>query len=571
MKPKSVVIENVRPIFNEGRYPIKREVGDTVTVWADIFRDGHELFEAFLVYREKGSKKWSRTPMEFVDNDRWRGTFQLEKNARYEYTIEAWPQHLQKVISRFKPILEVVADRPLARYAAWYEMFHRSQGKIEGKSATFDDMIARLPEIKEMGFDVIYLPPIHPIGETNRKGKNNLLKALPEEPGSPWAIGNKSGGHKAVNPELGTLEDFDRFAAECKKMNFEIALDFALNCSPDHPYVAEHSEWYYKNPDGTIKFAENPPKKYEDIYPLNFYCEDWKELWKELLSIIVFWRKHGVTIFRVDNPHTKPAVFWEWLIAKAQEKYPDLIFLSEAFTKPKMMKALAKAGFTQSYTYFTWRNSKSELTEYLTELTQSEMKEYFRGNLFTNTPDILTEYLQKGGRPAFITRSVLAATLSSVYGIYNGFELCENTPKEEGKEEYLDSEKYQYKVWDWDRPGNIKAEISKINKIRQENPALHEYENLKFFKCDNDNVIFYGKMTSDRSNIICVAVNLDPFHRQITNLYLPLDLWGIEDWETFKAHELLTDRVYQWKGGKIWNIPLGPEEGMTAIWRISKN
>ena len=349
-----------------------------------------------------------------------------------------------------------------------------------------------------MGFDVIYFPPIHPIGLTNRKGRNNSVTCQPGEPGVPYAIGNRhlgcpnGGGHKDIEPSLGTFEDFAWLEKEIRRRGMEIALDFAINCSPDHPYVAEHPEWFYKRPDGTIKYAENPPKKYEDIYPLNFRCTNWPELWEEMKSIILFWAERGVRIFRVDNPHTKPVAFWEFLIAGVREKFPDTIFLSEAFTRPKMMKVLARAGFTQSYTYFTWRTSKQELTEYFTELTQTEMRQYFRGNLFTNTPDILPFHLQTGGPPMFRIRAVLAATLSSVYGIYSGFELCENAALP-GREEYLDSEKYQLKERDWDAPGNIKALITQLNRIRRENRALHFYDNLRFHPVDNEALLFYSK------------------------------------------------------------------------------
>ena len=345
-----------------------------------------------------------------------------------------------------------------------------------------------------MGFNVIYFPPIHPIGHTNRKGPNNSLKSEPGDPGVPYAIGSEAGGHKAIEPSLGTLDDFDWLVGELRDRGMEIALDFAINCSPDHPYVRDHPEWFFHRPDGTIKFAENPPKKYEDIYPLNFRCENWRELWEEMKSIILFWAGHGVRIFRVDNPHTKPVPFWEFLIGGVRAKYPDVIFLSEAFTRPKMMKALAKAGFQQSYTYFTWREGKQELMDYFTELTQTEMRDYFTGNLFPNTPDILPFHLQTGGRPAFMVRALLAATLSSVYGIYSGFELCENDALPR-REEYLNSEKYQLKARDWNKPGNIKDWITRLNRIRRENRALHLYDNLRFHHADNEGIMFYSKMT----------------------------------------------------------------------------
>jgi starch synthase (maltosyl-transferring) len=568
--PISVVIENVSPALEAGRYPVKREVGDTLLVEADIFREGHEALAAELLYRLAGTKKWTAVAMAMGENDRWSASFLLRKNARYEYTVRAWPVHLTKVVTEYPRVLEVVVDRVRARWAAWYELFPRSQGTVEGKSGTFNDVIRRLPEIKAMGFDVLYFPPIHPIGETNRKGANNALKAQPGEPGCPWAIGNRHGGHKAIDPALGTIKDFDRLVKAAAKQGMEIALDFALQCSPDHPWAKSHPDWFYREKDGTIKFAENPPKKYEDIYPINFYSRDWKNLWKEILGVVLHWVRHGVKTFRVDNPHTKPVVFWEWLIAEVQKKHPDVIFLAEAFTRPKMMRQLAKIGFTQSYTYFTWKNTKPELTEYLSELTQSEMKEYYRGNLFANTPDILHEYLQTGGRPAFLIRGALAATLSPVYGIYSGFELCENTPKIPGKEEYLDSEKYQFKVWDWDREGNIKSFITRLNAIRRENPALQEYDNLRFYKSENDQVLFYGKQTADLENIIVCAVNLDPFNVQTTTLHMPLGEWGIEEWRTYKAEDLLSGRTLHLKGGRVWGIRLDPQVNPVAIWRISR-
>ncbi|MBF0624891.1 MAG: alpha-1,4-glucan--maltose-1-phosphate maltosyltransferase [Magnetococcales bacterium] len=440
-----------------------------------------------------------------------------------------------------EPPLEVMVDRVKARFAAWYEFFPRSQGHDPNRSATFRECIQRLPEIKGMGFDVVYLPPIHPIGFTARKGPNNSLHAGPNDPGCPYAIGNHQGGHMAVEPGLGTLDDFRAFERACREMDMEVALDFAINCSPDHPYVAQHPEWFFKRPDGTIKYAENPPKKYEDIYPLNFNAPDgaWRQLWEEMRNIILFWAHMGVRIFRVDNPHTKPVPFWQWLIQSVQKENPDILFLSEAFTRPPMMQALAKVGFTQSYTYFTWRNFKHEIQEYFTELTQSPASEYMRGNLFPNTPDILPRILQEGGRPAFLSRFVLAATLGSVYGIYSGYELAENVAVP-GKEEYLHSEKYQFKVWDWSRPGNLKEYIQRVNWIRRENPALHHARTLRFHKCNNESILFYGKVSPDRRNIILIVVNLDPFHNQGGDIQIPLEDIGLRPGEHFELHELIT-------------------------------
>jgi len=469
-----------------------------------------------------------------------------------------------------EPALEVIVDRVAARYAAWYEIFPRSQGTVPGKSATFEDCKRRLPEIKSMGFDVIYFPPIHPIGVTKRKGPNNSLVAGPNDPGSPYAIGGKEGGHMAVEPGLGTIEDFVSFERTCRSFGMEIALDFAINCSPDHPYVTEHQEWFFKRPDGTIKYAENPPKKYEDIYPLNFNVpgDAWKTLWEEMRTVLLFWIKKGVRIFRVDNPHTKPVPFWHWLIEEIQRDYPDVIFLAEAFTRPPMMQVLAKVGFTQSYTYFTWRNFKQELIVYLTELTQTEVSEYFRGNFFANTPDILPQFLQEGGRPAFRIRFVLACTLSSVYGIYSGFELCENKAVP-GKEEYLNSEKYEYKVWDWNRPGNFKDYISKINRIRQDNPALHLYKNLRFYPASDDNILFYGKATEDRSNIVFVAVNLDPFKAHEATIYIPIHEFGITQTETYELHNLITGERTLCKGEQN-TVTLDPEVEPAHIYSLEK-
>jgi starch synthase (maltosyl-transferring) len=464
--------------------------------------------------------------------------------------------------------LIVIADRVRARYGAWYEMFPRSQGTVAGRSGTFKDCERRLPAIQAMGFDVLYLPPIHPIGRSNRKGPNNSLEAGPDDPGSPYAIGNEQGGHDAVEPALGTLADFEHLTHVAHDHGMEIALDFAINCSPDHPYVTQHPDWFYHRPDGTIKYAENPPKKYQDIYPLDFYCRDWQNLWQEMKRVLLFWVDRGVKIFRVDNPHTKPVAFWEWVIHEIQTTHSDVMFLSEAFTRPKMMRALAKAGFTQSYTYFTWRNTKQELTEYLSELTQSEMKEYFRANFFTNTPDILPEILQHGGRAAFKFRLVLAATLSPAYGIYSGYELCENRALP-GTEDYLHSEKYEYKVWDWDRPGAITEYVTKINRIRRENPALHEYENLRFYAADNDQVLFYGKMTFDRMNAVLVAVNLNPFQTQNATLTIPLGELGLAPDETYQLHDLIADRR-DLVIGNTYSIRLDPHEEPAAILAVRR-
>lgn len=470
--------------------------------------------------------------------------------------------------TQYEPAPQLTVDRREARTAAWYEFFPRSAEGRGDRGSTFRDCLRRIDDAKAMGFDVIYFPPIHPIGHTNRKGRNNSVTSEPGEPGVPYAIGSEFGGHKAIEPSLGTMEDFEWLERQVRNRGMEIALDFAINCSPDHPYVKEHPEWFYRRPDGTIKYAENPPKKYEDIYPLNFRCENWQELWEEMKSIILFWADHGVRIFRVDNPHTKPVAFWEYLISGVRDKYPDVIFLSEAFTKPKMMKALAKAGFTQSYTYFTWRNTKAELTEYFTELTQTEMREYFRGMLFPNTPDILPFSLQEGGRPAFMIRAVLAATLSSLYGLYSGFELCENAALP-GREEYLDSEKYQWKERDWDAPGNIKDLITRLNRIRKENRALHFYDNLRFYRTDNDSILCYGKMTPSRNNIILVVVNLDPRYSQNSYVHVPLEDFGPMESDTYQVHDLLNDAQYLWRGSSNY-VELNPNVQPAHIFRVRR-
>ena len=642
----SAVIENLQPLVDGGRYPIKRVVGEDVVVEADIFKDGHDVVAAVVKWRILGKRHWRETPMTFVDNDRWRGVCTLYDTAIYEYTVEAWTdtfrgwqreftakfeadvsplrseamegaallkaaaqrahdpadsarlwelsermctvanseindiaqsRELEVLMAtypdrsgatQYAPPPRVIVDRPAAQIGAWYEFFPRSAEGRGDRGSTFRDCLPRIDDVIAMGFDVIYFPPIHPIGHTNRKGRNNSITCEPGDPGVPWAIGSEAGGHKAVEPALGTLADFDWLQKEVRKRGMEIALDFAINCSPDHPYVKEHPDWFYKRPDGSIKYAENPPKKYEDIYPLNFRCENWPELWAEMKSIVLFWADHGVRIFRVDNPHTKPVAFWEYLVTGVRDKYPDAVFLAEAFTRPKMMKALAKAGFTQSYTYFTWRNSKRELTEYFTELTQTEMSEYFRANLWPNTPDILPFVLQDGGRPAFMTRVAIAATLSTLYGIYSGYELCENKALPD-REEYLDSEKYQWKERDWNAPGNIKDWIARLNKIRKENRALQFYDNLRFYGADNDAILFYGKMTAARDNIIFVIVNLDPYRKQSAYVDVPIDQFGQMEGDIYQMHDLLSDARYIWRGRRNY-VELDPEIQPAHIFRVRR-
>jgi starch synthase (maltosyl-transferring) len=642
----TVVIENLQPLVNGGRYPIKRVVGEDVVVEADVFKDGHDVVAALLKWRLLGEHRWNETLMTFVENDRWRGVFTVYEAATHEYTVEAWidtfrawqhefatkfvagisdltseslegaalldaashrahdpadaarltelseklrssgPAQVNALAqsgelevlmaaypdrssaTQYAPAPRATVDRIEARTAAWYEFFPRSAGGLADRGSTLRETLPRIDDAKAMGFNVIYFPPIHPIGHTNRKGRNNSLTTEPGDPGVPYAIGSEAGGHKAVDPDLGTLDDFDWLVEQVRQRGMEIALDFAINCSPDHPYVRDHPDWFYQRPDGSIKFAENPPKKYEDIYPLNFRCEDWRHLWEEMKSIILFWAGHGVRIFRVDNPHTKPVPFWEFLITGVRAEFPDVLFLSEAFTRPKMMKALAKAGFTQSYTYFTWRNSKQELMEYFTELTQTDMREYFRGNLWPNTPDILPFGLQTGGRPAFMIRAVLAATLSSLYGIYSGFELCENEalPK---REEYFDSEKYQFKARDWDAPGNIKEWITRLNSIRQTNRALQMYDNLRFYQADNDAILFYGKSTPARDNIVLVVLNLDPHRTQNSFIYVPMEQFGLIEGEEYEVHDLLSDARYTWMGRRNY-VELDPEIQPAHIFRVRR-
>jgi len=643
-----VIIEGVTPEIDNGRFHIKRIVGDEIIVEADIYADGHDVISAVLLYRKEDSSKWMETPMELLVNDRWQGSFKVTELGQYYYTIAAWidcfkswqqnllkkamanqdisielqigSQLITSVIKRavkrdvqtmekwletlnstqvpdkskvkliggkavtrlmdkyadrqlattYSKELSVVVDREKARFSAWYEMFPRSCASEDRRHGTFKDCQARLPYIASTGFDVLYFPPIHPIGYTNRKGKNNNPMAKPDDPGTPWAIGSKEGGHKSIHPELGTLDDFKRLVIEAKKHNIEVALDLAFQCSPDHPYVKEHPEWFRWRPDNTIQYAENPPKKYEDIYPLDFETDHWPKLWEELKSIVFFWSEQGIRIFRVDNPHTKPFAFWEWLISEVKKSYPDVIFLSEAFTRPKVMYHLAKLGFTQSYTYFAWRNAKWELAQYFTELTQTEVNQYFRPNLWTNTPDILTEYLQSGGRPAFITRLVLAATLGASYGIYGpAFELYQNISREPGSEEYLDSEKYQIMQWDINKPDSLKDFISRVNRIRNENTALQSDRNLCFHNLDNDQLICYSKTTDDLSNIILVVVNLDHHYKQSGWVELNLDILGLKPKESFQVHDLLNDARYPWQGVRNY-IELDPRICPAHIFRLHR-
>jgi starch synthase (maltosyl-transferring) len=641
-----IIIEGIVPEIDGGRFPIKRIIGDKVVVESDIFTDGHDVLSAVLLYRKEDDPNWKEVPMEFLVNDRWRGSFVVTELGHYRYTFVAWinrfktwqqnmlkrieakqdvsvdfligaqlieeashrarksdASNMQKWVeslssSQVSPSakarlalgekvtavmtkysdrrsaitypeeLVVVVDREKARFSTWYEMFPRSCASKPGRHGTFKDCETRLSYISEMGFDVLYFPPIHPIGHTSRKGKNNNPTAKTDDPGTPWAIGSKEGGHKAVLLQLGTLEDFRAFIDKAQEYGIEVALDLAFQCSPDHPYVKARPEWFRWRPDGTVQYAENPPKKYQDIYPLEFETENWQELWEELKSIVFFWIEQGVRIFRVDNPHTKPFTFWEWMINEVKKSYPEVIFLAEAFTRPRIMYRLAKLGFSQSYTYFTWRNVKWELTEYFTELTQTDIREFFRSNLWPNTPDILSDYLRDGGRPAFMTRLVLAATLGASYGIYGpAFELCENRRKDKESEEYLNSEKYELKQWDIKSPDSLKDFIARVNGIRRKNPALQSDLNLHFHSVDNDQLICYSKRTEDLSNVILIVVNLDYQYKQSGWLDLSPEELGIDTDKPYKVHDLLADTTYQWQGIRNY-VELDPRKVPAHIFRI---
>jgi starch synthase (maltosyl-transferring) len=602
---RRVIVEAVTPQVDEGRYPAKRTAGEDVVVEADVYADGHDVLAAMLLWRRQGAAAWNETPMEALPNDRWRASFTAaEAFATYEFTVEGWvdaratwKQGLEKKLAagqdvsserleeallpadsgrgsatRYPRVLTVIAERERARFGAWYEMFPRSAGTDPSRSATFAEAEERLPYIASMGFDVLYLPPIHPIGTSFRKGRNNTLTPGPGDPGSPWAIGSPEGGHTAIEPGLGTLADFDRFVTAARRHRLEIALDLAFQASPDHPYVKEHPEWFRHRPDGTIKYAENPPKKYQDIYPFDFASPDWEGLWRELKQVIEFWIARGVTIFRVDNPHTKPFAFWDWALGEIRAAHPETIFLAEAFTRPKIMRHLAKIGFSQSYSYFTWRNTKAEIEEYFTELTQTEVRDYMRPNLFANTPDILHEYLQKGGRPAFQVRLILAATLGANYGIYSGFELCENVPVKSGSEEYLDSEKYQIRPRDFSAPDSLAELIARVNGIRREHKALQFDRGLAFHETDNPQLICYSKRdpfdaaqgAPDGPRPILVVVNLDPFNMQHGYIKLPLVDWKLPAGSITEAADLLSGETYVWRGE--WNyVRLDPQINVAHI------
>jgi starch synthase (maltosyl-transferring) len=632
---RRTVIERVTPSVDEGRFPIKRVVGEPIHVEADAFADGHDVLRVLLRHRligeAGGQPDWTTTVMRALGNDRWTATIVPAARGYVEYAVVAWvdrfaswrheleikvaagdvvrsellegaemvrraadtvealpgaaePDEVRgrllaaaaalregdvaaRIQAALSPALEAdmaartapvdpVSHGPLrarierdaAGFAAWYEMFPRSVTPDASRSGTFVDAARRLPDIAAMGFDVVYLPPIHPIGRSHRKGPNNTPGGGPADPGSPWAIGSEHGGHKSVHPDLGTLGDFERFVQAARDEGLEVALDIAFQCSPDHPYVRDHPEWFRHRPDGSIKYAENPPKKYQDIVAMDFECDAWEALWTELRDVVVFWADRGVRTFRVDNPHTKPLRFWEWLIADVQVSHPDAIFLSEAFTRPATMRWLAKAGFTQSYSYFTWRNTKAELTEYFTELSATAMREYFRPNLFANTPDILHAYLQDGGPAAFEVRLVLAATLGSLYGLYSGFELYENQPVRPGSEEYLDSEKYQIRPRDWSRRDTLSGLVARVNAIRKAHPAFRPGSRLAFHDTDNDMLICYSRESADASDRMLVVVNLDPRSMQHGFIEVPIERWGLEG--AYDVRDELTGTVFHWTGAR---------------------
>jgi starch synthase (maltosyl-transferring) len=680
MKPSEgrsrVVIEEITPQVNAGRYPACRILGDLVTVTAAIFADGHDLLSARLLYRHKSERRWRSVPMKPEGNDDWSAGFLVNKLGSWQFTVQGWIDHfetwvrdlnkrleaqptdekpnlpkqdiplalrigaviLEHTAARAKgsdaaQLREVVAslrwmadqnaafyespitpeirklasyypdlafatkypvDLPLwvnrerARYSTWYELFPRSASPIPGRHGTFRDVIDQLPEIAAMGFDILYMPPIHPIGTAYRKGKNNSTQAEPDDVGSPWAIGaaptpGHEGGHKDILPELGTFEDFDALVKAAHNVNMELALDIAFQCSPDHPWVKEHPAWFITRPDGSIQYAENPPKKYQDIYPLNFESTEWRSLWEELKSVFEFWIKRGVKVFRVDNPHTKGLPFWEWCTNTLREEYPDVIFLAEAFTRPHVMYSLAKAGFTQSYTYFTWRTTKAEIQTYLEEITKPPVSDFFQPNFWPNTPDILHKQLQDGGRPAFMQRLILAATLTANYGIYGpAYELCENAPAKPapGKmesEEYLDSEKYEIRQRDRNAPGSLVPLITNLNNIRRANPALQSNGSLVFHPADNPSILCYSKSAPDTmqlaenggENTILVCINLDPVNEQGGWIDLNLRALAIPANTDFLVQDLLTNITYKWHDRSNY-VALRPAVQPAHIFRITR-
>jgi starch synthase (maltosyl-transferring) len=660
MKPlegrKRVVIEAIKPQVDCGRYPVKRILGDAVTVTAAIFGDGHDHVSASLLYRPAGEDGWRRMPLVSLTNDLWSATFTVDQLGDWYYTIEAWIDHFETwggdlrkrlaaqadvveagssiesqdiplalrtgaallekatlrarnsdgkllakaaanlkrlaeseattfdyqlsedivavaarypdvaLVTRYSQELHLWVDRERARYSTWYELFPRSASPDPARHGTFADVKLLLPSIAEMGFDVLYLPPIHPIGTAFRKGRNNSVTSAEGDPGSPWAIGSKEGGHEAIHAQLGTLRDFKDLVSSARDLRMELALDIAFQCTPDHPWVTEHPEWFIHRPDGSIQYAENPPKKYQDIYPLNFESADWRGLWVALRGVFMYWIRQGVRIFRVDNPHTKALPFWEWCIDEIRKKYPDVIFLAEAFTRPHVMYSLAKAGFTQSYTYFTWRNTKDELQQYFEEISKPPVTDFFHPNLWPNTPDILHAALQTGGRPAFMQRLILAATLGANYGIYGpAFELCENAPAKPGSEEYLDSEKYEIRRWDRSAGHSLAPLITQINRIRRDNASLHSDGSLHFHSVDNPSILCYSKSSGD--NRILVAINLDPAQEQAGWIDLDLKQLAVSHRESFEVEDLLTGVRYRWHDRSNY-VALRPDIMPAHVFRL---
>ncbi|MDX1964778.1 MAG: alpha-1,4-glucan--maltose-1-phosphate maltosyltransferase [Pirellulales bacterium] len=642
---RRVVIDNLRPQVDGGRFPVKRIVHDPVTVQVAIFADGHDSLTCYLRYRSDERQDWQETPLAAQGNDEWSAELRIDRIGWWQFTAIAWIDHFatwryeltkraiagqdltvdlqiganyvastadrlseknhasdkqallsaaaklrdaglsqndrveiglhheleqlmlrhaDRALATEHPIQSILVERPKARFSTWYELFPRSCGTSEEpnpgqRHGTLRDVITKLPRIAEMGFDILYLPPIHPIGTTYRKGKNNQPQAQPDDVGSPWGIGGAGGGHTAIHPQLGTFADFQELRVAAEKLGIELALDIAFQCSPEHPYVTEHRDWFKERPDGTIQYAENPPKKYQDIYPFDFESGDWRKLWQELKGVFEFWINAGVHVFRVDNPHTKAFPFWEWAIGSLKRAHPELIFLSEAFTRPKIKYRLAKLGYTQSYTYFTWRNEKAELIDYFTELTTPPVNQFFRPNLWPNTPDILHAYLQTGGRPAFVIRLVLAATLGASYGMYGpAYELCDNTPRDPGSEEYLNSEKYELKAWDWDAPHSLRGIISTINRLRREHPALQVDDTLRFHPIANEQILAYTKHSATSRDVVLTVVSLDPHAPQIGKLELDLTLLPGHLPEAFSVQDLLTGESYQWDREGAY-ISLTPE------------
>lgn len=617
------VVRDIWPIVENGRYPIKRVVGDEIHVWFDTFADGHDVVRGGLRFKHEAERKWTYVAANDIGNDRWHAIFPVSKQGYYTYEPIGWidyaltwqhgitkkidagqsvvvelqeglpflkallklagkeekkyladcieafedaglyekavalarSESLHRIFSIYpnqpylfsaEPELRVYVDREKATFSTWYEFFPRS-ASASGKHGTFKDALALLPRVAEMGFDTLYFPPVHPIGEVNRKGKNNATHAQPGDVGSCWGIGSKDGGHTSLHPQLGTLDDFKKLIDTASELGIEIAMDFALQCAPDHPYVKSHPQWLKQRPDGTIQYAENPPKKYQDIYPIYFESEDWKNLWKELLDIALYWVDQGIRVFRVDNPHTKPLAFWEWLIGEVKKKNKDVIFLSEAFTKPKLMQELARLGFTQSYTYYTWRNTKHELVEYMHELTQGVISETFRPNFWPNTPDILPWALQNANEHTYLTRYFLAATLSSNVGVYGPvYEFMEHKAMP-GKEEYADSEKYEVRQWDWKKKTAITELYTKVNKARREIPALQRTNNIRFCHIENDQLIAFCKYDGRNSRVLVVC-SLDSQYAQNGQLHLAPWMLGLPDGSSFRLKDVFTQQTFEWHG-----------------------